>query len=234
MRKLFIIIASVVFLGCVFFGFNAASNLFAERAQNQSNIIETPQTSLVQSNYLLVLVNNLSAEKPQLISLWGVLNYPSIPPEVVFIPIFPSINVEFNREIDSVFDLSNTKKISARSIGKIEQVVDLSFNGYFVTDNKALLRFAAYANLEKLEIFNSPAQSSESILAVQTNINSFFTALCQLCKTGASNSFFSQIEWSQLLPDHFSTDQSFEELMLMIDRINNSAVLTTCEVLSSQ
>ena len=234
MKKLFIFIAAVVFLGCVFFGYKAASNLFAERAQNQNNIIETPQTSLVQSNYLLVLVNDLSADKPQLISLWGVLNYPSVPPQVVFLPLFPTTSAEFNREISSVFDLSNSKQISARSIRKMEQIVDLTFDGYFIADNSALLRFAAYANLEKLEVFNGPAESSDSIIAVQDNINSFFTALCQLCKTGASNSFFSQIEWSQLLPDHFSTDLSFEELMLMIDRINISAALTTCEVLSSQ
>lgn len=234
MRKLFFFIAAVVFLGCVFFGFKAASKLFAERAENQASISETPQTSLIQSNYLLVLVNDLSAEKPQLISLWGVLNFPSITPQVVFLPLFPATNAEFNGEITSVFNLSTTNQISNRSIGKIEQVVDLSFDGYFVTDNTALLRFAAYSNLEKLEIFNAPAESSESIMALQNNISSFFTALCQLCKTGASNSFFSQIEWSLLLPDHFSTDQSFEELMLMIDRINNSRSLNTCEVLNSQ
>ena len=112
--------------------------------------------------------------------------------------------------------------------------MDLSFDGYFVTDNTALLRFAAYANLEKLEIFNGPAESTESAVALQKNINSFFTAFCQLSKSGASNSFFSQIEWSQLLPDHFSTDVAFEEMMLLIDRVNNAAALTTCEVLSSQ
>jgi len=234
MRKLFLFIAAVVFIGCVYFGFKAASKLFAENAENQNNIIETSQKSPVQSNYLLVLVNDLTADKPQLISLWGVLNYPSNPPQVVFLPLSPTASTETNREISLAFDLANKKKIPARSIGKLEDVVDLAFDGYFVTDNAGLLRFAAYANLETLEIYNMPAESSESIISMENSINSFFTAVCGFFKTGASNSFFSKIEWSQLLPDRFSTDLSFEELMLMIDRIHNSASLTTCEVLSSQ
>ncbi len=234
MRKLFLFIAAVVFLGCVFFGYKAASKLFANRAGNQNNISETPLTSLEQSKFLLVLVNDLSADKPQLISLWGVLNYPSSPPQVVFLPLYPTTNAELNHEISSAFVLSNMKQISSRSIGKMEKIVDLVFDGYFITDNTALLRFAAYANLEKLEIFNEPAATSESNIAVQNNISTFFTAFCQLCKSGASNAFFSQIEWSPLLPKHFSTDLSFEELTLMIDRVNNAAALTTCEVLSSQ
>ena len=121
MRKLFIFIAAVVFLGCVFFGYKAAANLFAERAGNQSNINVTAQPSLVQSNFLLVLVNDLSADKPQLISLWGVLNYPSNPPQIVFVPLFPTVNAELNRQISSAFDLSNTNKISTRTLGKMEQ-----------------------------------------------------------------------------------------------------------------
>jgi hypothetical protein len=234
MKKFYLIIAVVVFIGCMYFGFRAASHLFAARAENQDNVITTPQTRFVQSNFLLVLVNDLSADKPQLISLWGVLNYPSNPPQVVFLPLFPTASNEINLETSSAFDLSSTKKIPTRSIGKLEHAVDLTFDGYFVTDNTALLRFATYANLETLEIFNEPAGSPESIVSMENNINSFLTAFCQLCKTGASNSFFSKIEWSHLLPSHFSTDLSFEELMLIIDSINNFAALTTCEVLSSQ
>jgi hypothetical protein len=234
MRKLFLFIAAVVFIGCVYFGFKAASNLFAARSENQNNNITTPQTNPVQSNYLIVLVNDLTADKPQLISLWGVFTYPSNPPRVVFLPLYPTAISETNREISSAFDLSNTKKITGRSIGKFEDAVDLSFDGYFVTDNAGLLRFADYANLETLEIFNAPAEASESIHSLEVSINSFFTSVCGFFKTGASNSFFSKIEWSQLLLDHFSTDLPFEEMMLMIDRINNSASLTTCEVLASQ
>jgi hypothetical protein len=234
MKKLFLIIAAVVFIACMFFGYKAASRLFAARAENQNNVLETPQTNLVQSNFLLVLVNDLTADKPQLIALWGVLNYPSNPPQVVFLPLYPSANAEMNHDISSAFDLSATKKIPGRSMGKLEDALDLTFDGYFAADNAALLRFAAYGNLETLGIFNSPAESPEAIRAVEKGVNSLFTAVCQLCKSGASNSFFSKIEWSQLLPDHFSTDVSFEMLMLMIDRINNAAALTTCEVLSSQ
>ncbi len=234
MKKIFLFIAAVIFIAFIFFGFKAASNLFAERAEDQNNIITTPQLSLVQSNYLLVLVNDLTADQPQLISLWGVLNYPSNPPQLVFIPLYPTSSTDTNREISSAFDLSNTKKIPARSIGKLEDALDLSFAGYFVSDNSGFLRFADYANLDTLEIFSKPAESSESIISVENSINSFFTAVCELCESGASNSFFSKIEWSHLLPDHFSTDMSFEEMSLMIERINNSAPLTTCEVLSSQ
>lgn len=234
MRKLFIFFSAVVFIGCVFFGFKAASNLFSERAENQNSLLDTPQVQPGQSNFLIVLVNDLTADEPQLISLWGVLNYPSEPPQVVFLPLYPTANTETNREVASDFDLSNNKKIPGRSIGKLEDAMDLSFDGYFLTDNAALLPFASYADLETLEIFNQPADSGETIVAVQKSINSFFTAICRLCKSGASNSFFSKIEWSNLLPDHFSTDLTFEELMLMIDRINISAALTTCEVIPSQ
>ena len=234
MRKLFISIAAVVFIGCVFFGFKAASNLFSERAENQNSLLDTPQVQTGQSNFLIVLVNDLTADKPKLISLWGVLNYPSEPPQVVFLPLYSTANNETNRDISSAFDLTNNKKIPGRSIGKLEDAVDLSFDGYFVTDNAALLRFASYADLETLEMFNQPAESAESIVAVQYSLNSFFISICRLCKSGASNSFFSKVEWSHLLPDHFSTDLTFEELMLMIDRINISAAHTTCEVIPSQ
>jgi hypothetical protein len=232
MKKIFFIAAVIVFVGFVYFGFKTASTLFASRSDPLDTNIGTPQAHVLQSNYLLVLVNDLAEDSPQLIAVWAVLDYPSTPPQLVFLPLFPGIDTEINREFTSAFALSASSRLTKRSMGEIEKIADFDFEDYFVVDNAALLRFASYAEMETLEIFNLPAESPESITILQNNIGSFFTAFCRLSTTGASNAFFSQIEWNQLQPDHFSSGIRLDEALLLIENVNNVPALETCEVLS--
>lgn len=231
MKKFFFIAAVIVFIGFVWFGFKTASSLFASRTENLDIESGTSQKQLVQSNYLLALVNDLTTDSPQLISVWAILNYPSVPPQVVFLPLFPTMYANTNQEITTAFKLSNNRKLTKSSRAELEKIVDLTFDGYFIVDNAALLRIAAYAELETLEIFSVPAASPESITVLQQNISSFFAAFCRLSTTGASNSFFSQIEWAQLQPDHFSSNVTLDELLLLIENVNNVPALETCQVL---
>lgn len=234
MKKFFLAAAVIIFIGFAWFGFKAASSLFTPRAQNPVSEMGTDETQPVQSNSLLILVNDLTADSPQLIAMWAVLNYPSTPPQLYFLPLMPSMDTNLNQEIASTMKLNRSNRLTRSSLTAMEKILDLKFDNYFIADNAALLRFAGYAKLETMEIFNSPAESAESIKSLQKNIHSFFEAYCRTGASGASNSFFSQIEWDQLQPDHFSTSLSIEALSAIIETVNNAPALEICEVLSSE
>jgi hypothetical protein len=68
------------------------------------------------------------------------------------------------------------------------------------------------------------------LLSGQTSWQQF----CQLVSTGTANTYFSAINWTLLLPDHFTTDLDFASITLLTDQIVHATTAVQCEVLSDK
>jgi hypothetical protein len=234
MKKIVIFLTFLLFLAFVFFGYKAAANLFkgstTELIKTQSN----RGTSDLQRNYLLIQVDDLTTTNPQLISAWITFFYSSTPPQLMFIPIHPSTDSEIDKENVSAFQLLDGKKVSAKFLKNLQYIYKLTIDGYVVTDSIGYGNFILWMGGDPSKVNFLPAVTTEEKQTLLLNETSFLDNLCQLFKTGASNSFFSQIDWSAVLPDHFSTNLPFEELMLTIDQINRAPQILNCDILSPQ
>ncbi len=235
MKKIVIPVVIVVFGVCAFFGFKAASKILASRQTPElqsTSPVENP--TINQKNFIFIHVNDLTLEKPELISVWAGFVNDTTPPQFMFLPLFPTYNAEIHERINKNFSLNADKKVNQRFINQLQSSFDFQISGYVLTDDVGV----GYSNLW-ISGVEAPVASIAAttdtekhtlLLTGQTSWQQF----CQLVATGTANNYFSAINWGLLLPDHFSTSLDFESLTLLTDQIVHASSPVGCEVLSNE
>lgn len=235
MKKVVIPVIIVVFGVCAFFGYKAASKILSARqTPSEKAIVSANSPAASQKNFVFIHVNDLTLEQPELISVWvGFVNETS-PPQFMFLPIFPALNAEIHDRVNQNFELDARKKVTQRFLKQLQSSFDFIINGYILSDDTGV----SYSN-QWITGVQSPATSIAAatdeekhalLLSGQTSWQQF----CQLVSAGTANSYFSAINWTLLLPHHFSTDLAFESITLLTDQIVYAASAVQCEVLSNE
>lgn len=242
MKKIAIIFIILVFGVCAFFGFKAASKILpakeeplTETGTLPSSISETDSpASIAQQNYLLIHVNDMTLEKPELVSVWVAFVYPSTPPQFMFLPLYPSYEKAVHKRILRNFQMDSEKRVSAGFLKQIERTFDLQITGYVLADDIGIGYSNFWLTGQDTPNLNTAVFSEDETHFIRLNGQTSYQQLCQLISANTGNSYFSAINWSQLLPDHFSTDLPFETIELTIDQIIHAPSVVQCEVLSSE
>lgn len=235
MKKIVIPVIIVVFGVCAFFGFKVASKLLSARQSPDSQSPVTTEKPIVsQKNYVFIHVNDLTLEKPELISAWvGFVNNSS-PPQFLFLPIYPTYNAEIHERINKSFGLISENKVNQRFINQLKSSFDFSIDGYVLSDDTGV----NYSN-QWITGIENPVTSIAATTDIEKhtlllNGQTSWQQFCQLVNTGTANTYFSAINWGLLLPDHFSTSLNFENLTLLTDQIIHATGQVQCEVLSNE
>jgi hypothetical protein len=114
-------------------GFTVGSSLPADD--------ETATPVKGQSNLLVILVDDLSIDKPELIGTWLVGHAGSIP-QVIFLPIFPSSRQSDSVQFTSLFGLEPNGKPVEVFLDFL-RAKDIWWNHYLVADNTSIAELAA-------------------------------------------------------------------------------------------
>lgn len=235
-KKIIPIFIIILFLGFIFFGFKLAQKFFPGHQSTPLVSSPAPDELISQSNYFLFQVNDFSQKHPQLIAIWMVIDA-STPSgeEIFFIPLYPSItDVEKNEQIASIFSLNKEDTVVSSAFRRLRRLFNLEIDGYFVTDNTGFLNFASIAEVEQVEIFAESPQSIEAAEHVQASGNVFFTRVCTLLTSGASNAFFSQLDLSVLMPASLTSNIPGEVIQPLFDEINQTAQIASCRIILPQ
>lgn len=235
MKKSVILVIGLVFIVCAYFGFKAASKILpANDESNFSNPGSESSTNILQNNYLLIHVNDQTLKEPELVSAWVAFIYQSNPPQLIFIQVYPSTNIEVNDRLAQAFSLNSTKELNEKFIRQFNASFNTQNSGYILTDNVG----ASYSNQwlfgQETAVSSTPAVTDEEKQALRLSEQASFQQFCQLVSTGAGNSYFSSVNWTLLLPDHYSTNIPFETIALTTDQIAFATSPIQCEVLSAE
>ncbi|MBA3072524.1 MAG: hypothetical protein FP831_02930 [Anaerolineae bacterium] len=235
MKKIVIPVILVVFGVFAFFGFKVASNMKSTRQSADVQTTTSAEIPLVtQSNYIFIHVNDLTLEKPELVSVWvGFINQSS-PSQFMLLPIFPTYNAEVHDRIIQKFGLNSENKVNQRFIFQLQSSFDFKIDGYILTDDTGVSYSNQWLTGTESSVTSMAAVTDSDKHAILLNGQNSWQQFCQLVNTGSANSYFSAINWTLLLPDHFSTDLDFESLTLLADRIVRAAGQVQCEVLSNE
>jgi hypothetical protein len=235
MKKPALILALFLFAACAGVGYLVASksNNGSPSAAVSSESAATALASS-QQNYLLVQVDDLSQSSPKLIQAWIVLTYYSNPPQVMFLPLYPSYDSSQNSAIASAFAMTSSGDLSDRLAKEISTQYQVKVDGYIMTDAAGVNAIANGYGIQGIQANGIPAQSDDDKHAILLNSQTFFQNVCAQLIAGSAMNQYTSMQWSQLIPGHFQTDLSFEQLVASWDRIIRSSPPQKCEVLSKE
>lgn len=235
MKKSTLILILLLFAACAVGGYYAASKIKTGSSVNPSNssAVSTALASQ-QQNLLLVRVDDLSLPSPKLIEVWIVFTAYSDPPQIMFMPLYPVYDVTLNSALQSAFGIDSQGNLTNRLVQEIKKQHDTSINGYIMVDTQGMDAIATWFGIEGVQASAIPASTEDEKHAILLNSQFLFQNECAQLKGGASSSQFASIKWSQLIPSHFQTDLSFEQLIASWDKINRGAAPQQCDILSNE
>lgn len=235
MKKSGLVIALFLFAACAIFGYLAASKSgFGSSSADTNSITASTALASSQQNYLLIQVDDLGSTSPQLVQVWIVLTYYSNPPQVIFLPLYPSYDTSQNSDIANSFSMNSSNQLTDKLSKKIASLYKVQVNGYIITDAAGENSIANWFGIAGIQPATTTAKTDDDKHAILLNSQTFFQNVCaQLISGGAANEY-SSIQWSQIIPGHFQTNLSFEVLMASWDRVIRSSPPQQCEVLSKE
>jgi hypothetical protein len=236
MKKSSLVLALLFFAACAIVGYFVASrsNVGKTSAASSSAANQATAMAAAQQNFLLVQVDDLTQTSPKLVQIWIVLTYYSNPPQIMFIPLYPSYDSSQNSAIADAFTLTSAGSVSDRFISKIADLYKVDVNGTIMTDAAGYNGFANWFGITNIQVSAAPAASDDEKHALLLNSQTFFQNVCGQLTAGGASSEFTSIQWSQLVPGHFNTNLSFEVLMASWDRVIRSSAPQVCKVLSTE
>jgi hypothetical protein len=235
MKKSGLVLALIFFAACAIVGYLVASKSSGGTSTTSAGSVNVATAmASPQQNYLLVQVDDLSKTSQKLIQAWIVLTYYSDPPQIIFLPLYPSYDSAQNSNIAGAFAMTNSGRLSEKLSKKIADLYNVKVDGYILTDAAGLTSIAGWYNISGIEAGSSPAQTDDDKHVLLLNSQTFFQNVCAQLKAGGAQNQYTSMQWSQLIPSHFQTDLSFEVLIASWDRVIRSSPPQQCDVHSSE
>jgi hypothetical protein len=223
-----VVIAIVVFVGCALAGYNIARGINPQPSSPE-NAVEIPVPLSEQHNYMIVRVDDLGSQKPQLKSVWFVsLSFVSQNPNLLALAqIYPPKTAgQKSTALERAFALSEKGEPAAAFWNAVKQY-KLDWEGYILFD-------AQGANLF-LQWLVGPADFQGALEESAKNDENSLRMAQQVCQsiTDASGRSLGQFSWSQVIPDHFRSDLQLATALAYWDRMTDPAQSVRCEFLPS-
>lgn len=233
MKKIAIFLILLVFAAFAYLGFQAASTLRANSAIDGMPANAATALASTQQNVLLVHVDDLSAAKPKLISVWGVFVYYANNNQVMFIPLLPSYDSAVQNQMLTDFSLDKSRHISTRFISRLQQKFNIKVTGVVMVDNAGLSILSTQFTGQTNPVVAAVPEGKDQIHLVLMNGQFFFQSICATVQS-KNKDIYTALDWGQLAPDHLVTTIPFETIMVDFQKVFGSSASNQCSVLSNE
>lgn len=221
-KRVFLILA----LG--FYGFSVASGfIYASWQKAVANSPEQPNTR--QINWAVVRVNDMTEEKPELLSIWAILLTYSPKTQVFFKPIFSfesSDQIALN--LAKRFEVLPDRNLSPTFLAELDLVL-LPRSGLIIIDNKGFEEFSTWFISQQSEFFAQSNSSSQSDLP-KNEVN-FFRQICANLPL-VNTRWLNGLPWQQLTPEHLLVHPGTDKLDEIWTQFIRSVEPVSCEIIS--
>ena len=224
MRKSVLILTFLVFTICFAAGIYAASLLpegTRESLKVDQRTIKTP-ASQFQQNILIIHVDDLQAESPALISVWGmILYFPQ--PTLIFQPLFP-LAIEGNEDLLDFYAISPGKVPSEKFLSALSIKNDIFWDNYILLDSSAVQVFLTQTSENELAL----ADISDTSGVIQRE-EALISGIC-LSFTQQENSFVDNFTWQNLMNTHMQTDIPMDTFLVNQQKLLGPEKPAQCDV----
>jgi len=231
----YIIPLLIIFIACLILGYCTTGDL-VHPIPPTSHPTPDPNESIFRINLIMVDVNDLTKEKTDLLSVWGIfLNIDkNNNMEIAFKPLYPVPgSADTNGKIDSLFSLDSQNGLSAEFLKYLADTYSFPWDNYIVLDHRAVTILSDY-------ITNMPAdiQSDKPTTAAEEAalVDEQETLLQDICQSLTEENLAGKppLDWRKIIPAHFLTDQSERTLFDNWALIIKAAKPTRCKLLPDQ
>lgn len=193
-----ILLIICLFFICLIFGAKWADVTLIE---NQNVVINPDSQENYQKKILIFIVDELKKKNPELSAVWSVVIYYQDARGIMFLPL-SSEKTENFKEIKRSFVITSDQDLHQKSLKFMNTKFNTKWDAYIVMDNTSENYF-----IDWITTYSNSDTSGNSIDANNTIEN-----LCSLISSDQLNSFDS-IVWSSLIPEHFKSNLSKEEMI---------------------
>lgn len=197
----------------------------------------TPSAAeLRQANWILIRVNDMTLEKPQLVSVWAMFLTFSPGPHIFFKPIYSSdwVNAA-SSTLATKFSVSSIDRtLSSKFIAEIDRL-NIRRTGLVILDDDGFQNFTSW-----FQPNNSDSKVDSSWLIPTTgntvSKNSEMLAYNQVCAALEMNEQLNpaDIAWNKVVPNHILPHPNLESLAELWSQVMLSSTPAHCEVIAQQ
>jgi hypothetical protein len=193
-----------------------------------------PANESRQANWVLIRVNDMTLEKPQLVSVWVMFLTFSPGPHVFFKPIYSAEMANTSAsQLASQFSVSIDRSLSAKFMAELDHM-NIKRTGLVILDDDGFQNFTSW--------FQSPASSTadKSLLIPSTGKTELVSpeaiAYSQVCAALRTNEILNpaDLPWKTLVPGHLLPHPSLESLASVWSQVMLSSTPAHCEVIPEQ
>ena len=188
-----------------------------------------------QANWILIRVNDMTLEKPQLVSVWAMFLTFSPGPHLFFKPIYSSewANAA-SSTLASKFSVAIDRTISSKFIAEIDRL-NIRRTGMVILDDDGFQNFTAWFknSNDNVKVDNSwliPTTGKSHSKSPE------ITAYSQVCAALEDNESLNpaDLPWKKLVPNHLLPHPNLESLAELWGQVMLSSTPTHCEVIVQQ
>lgn len=172
-----------------------------------------------QANYIVVHVDALENDNPEVISIWGIFAYLNDPVSVKAQPLYPSEGLRGDI-VAMNFALASDGLPTPEFINWVKTTYDMQIDNYMVIDDDGVKTFYAQANQIDPQVAISQDTPSDLTL---------FESGCSRIQEGKLTD--KPGSWDLIFPAHFRTNFRFDEFMVQWNTVVSAGADLDCDAL---
>jgi hypothetical protein len=222
----------ILFVGFGFLGYlimNGVKELFST-----TNITTTDAIPLSgkQQNFIIIHVDDLSAETPKLVSVWAVFFYPSESPSLTFKELYPHHPTpnQLDEKFAATFMLSEKGQISNKLIKQLD-AYQFQWSGYVLIDHQAINYISKWLQIQNIPISLQQAIQIPGATVMPEDEIEWYNQVCSQIEW-LDLQTTKNIPWSDMIPLHMHSTMLFDQLVTIWDYLARSDIPPHCEVIN--
>jgi len=225
MKKIGVFLLIVLFIICAILGYSAASRVSPTLIQEPTPEVISPSAHSNQRNIVFIHVSSLQSETPDLVSAWAAFMTHTDRLQVTLKLLYPG-PVKSNSWVKQL-KLTPEHHLSTRFLDALHKNIP-QLNGYFLVDLEALKLFTEWEN----QFLATPIQPfPDTFQNPLDNAKQEALLLKGVCASISGLEIARQPppQWNILIPDHFQTDLTLEDALLLREFLGQSDGPAACK-----
>ena len=232
MKNFWIVAGLVLLSGFIYLGFYLTETYLLP-VINDPTPNEKPLSLDYQRAILVVQIDDMTAQNPNLLSMWVFFISNADSSQIIIKSIYPTVtDAPQTTPLARSFSVSRQNQLSKSFLHEVAKL-KIPYNNIIILDQSAFKTIAEWITAHAINL--SPILP-QTIDDAQNSLVQDAAVLNEICRflPGETSSRGPAPAWNSLISSHFSSDFSFDDMILLWDLLTSDQTSLQCEVIANQ